>query len=139
MAYVNQDKKSKIAAALKAVVPAGWKYSLAVRHHSTIVMTITQAPFDLIAAFKPSNVYGLENSRPLYLSVNPYHYRSHIADECVADVFGKIFDALNTDNHDRSDVQTDYFDVGHYVDVNLGRWNKPFEVVETNPVKKFCK
>lgn len=124
MAYVNQDKKAKIAAALKKVVPAGWKYSLAVRHHSTIVMTISAAPFDLIKAFKASDYFNPETATSI--EVNPYHYRSHIADECVADVIEAIMDALNTDNHDRSDLQTDYFDVGHYVDLHIGRWNKPF-------------
>jgi hypothetical protein len=34
--------------------------------------------------------------------------------------------AMNDGNHDRSDIQTDYFDVGWYVDVNIGRWNKPY-------------
>jgi len=37
-----------------------------------------------------------------------------------------IIKALNLDNYDRSDSMTDYFDVGHYVNINIGRWNKPF-------------
>ena len=49
MAYIDQTKKAKIAANLKKVVPAGWKYSLAVRNHSTIVLTISAAPVNLIA------------------------------------------------------------------------------------------
>ena len=48
MAYMNQEKKAKIAAALKTVVPKGWKYSLAVRNHSSIVMNIKSAPVDLV-------------------------------------------------------------------------------------------
>ena len=44
------------------------------------------------------------------------------------DLFRKIRDALNIDNHNRSDSQTDYFDVGHYTSINLGIWNKPFVV-----------
>jgi hypothetical protein len=44
------------------------------------------------------------------------------------DLFHKIRDALNIDNHNRSDSQTDYFDVGHYTSINLGSWNKPFVV-----------
>ena len=123
MAYVDQEKKAKIAAALKLVVPKGWKYSLAVRHHSTIVMTIASAPFDLIGAFKLEG-----DKKPTYMSVNEYHYRSHLNDECVADVFEKIVEALNIDNFNNSDIMTDYFHVGHYVDINIGRWNKPFEV-----------
>jgi len=129
MAYVDQDKKSKIAAALKPVVPKGWKYSLAVRHHSTIVMTITAAPFDLMRAFKASDYF--DPTTATHINVNPYHYRNHLDDESVADVFENIMDALNIDNHDRSDIQTDYFDVGHYVDLRVGRWDKPFQVTGT--------
>ena len=124
MAYMNQERKAKLAANLKKVVPAGWKYSLAVRNHSTIVMTITAAPFDLIGAFKGSEYFDPKTAT--HTRVNPYHYRSHFDDECVADVFEKIFDALNDGNHDRSDIPTDYFDVGWYVDVGIGRWDRPF-------------
>ena len=126
MAYVDQAKKQKIAATLKLVVPAGWKYSLAVNNHSTIVMTIASAPFDLIGAFAPSEYF--DPTTATHTDVNPYHVRAHVADECVADVFEKILEALNTGNHDNSDLMTDYFDVGHYVTLQLGRWNKPFIV-----------
>jgi hypothetical protein len=126
MAYVDTTKKAKIAAALKTAIPKGWKYSLAVRHHSTIVLTVYSAPFDLIRAFKPSPYFNPETATSI--DVNNYHYRNHLADETVADVFETIFAALNIDNHNRSDVQTDYFDVGHYVDFRIGRWDKPFQV-----------
>jgi len=33
---------------------------------------------------------------------------------------------MNTGNWDKSDIQTDYFNVGWYVDVNIGKWNKPY-------------
>lgn len=133
MAYINQDKKAKIAAALKPVMPKGWKYTLAVRNHSTIVLTISAAPFDILRAMAKS-----EHRDPATLTdatVNPYHVRTAFADECVADVFEAIVAALNTDNYDRSDVQSDYFEVGHYVDVRVGRWNKPFTVTQAEAVK----
>lgn len=123
MAHMNQTKKAVIAAALQAVTPAGWKLSLAVRNHSTIVCTIAAAPFDLIAALKPSPYL---NPADGYSDINVYHYRDHVEDECVADVFGAMIDALNTGNHDRSDTQTDYFDVGHYVTLRIGCFGKPF-------------
>lgn len=123
MAYMNQTKKAVIAAALKAVTPAGWKVSLAVRHHSTIVCTIAEAPFDLIAAFKPSPYLNPTDGR---VDVNEHHFRDHIDDECVADVFGAMIDALNTGNHDNSDTMTDYYDVGHYVNLRIGCFGKPF-------------
>jgi hypothetical protein len=127
MAYVNQEKKQKIAAALKLVVPAGWKYSLAVRNHSTIVCTISKAPVDLIAAFQPE--------RPTTsIDVNVYYVGTHCKDAATAEILQKIVDALNTDNFDKSDIMTDYFNVGHYVDLNIGRWDRPFVVTTPAPV-----
>lgn len=122
MAYMNQEKKAKIAEALKKVMPRGWKYTLRVRDHSTIVCTIRQAPVDLMAAVA-RNEYNRDDA---YFTVNTYHVRNYFADECVADVMERIVAALNTGNWDRSDTQTDYFDVGHYVDLRIGTWDKPF-------------
>jgi hypothetical protein len=31
-------------------------------------------------------------------------------------------------NHDNSDIQSDYFDVGWYVEVNIGKWNKAYDL-----------
>jgi hypothetical protein len=50
-------------------------------------------------------------------------------DTDITAIFEKISDALNLDNFDKSDSMTDYFHVGHYVDINVGKWNKPFKVV----------
>jgi len=124
MAFVDQAKKSRIAAELKKVMPQGWKYSLAVHHHSTIVCTISAAPFELIKACKGSEYFNPETAT--HCTINPYRNVSQVEDECVADVLRLVLDALNTDNYDRSDSQTDYFDCGHYVDLQIGRWNKPF-------------
>lgn len=127
MAYMNQEKKARIAAALKLAAPKGWKYSLAVRHHSTIVLTISEAPVDLIDAFyKP----GSRETKPLEYGINPYHWREQLRNEELREPIRQIMDAMNLDNHDRSDHLTDYFDVGHYVDVSFGRWDKPFKVTE---------
>jgi hypothetical protein len=130
MAYVNQEKKAKIAAALKLVVPKGWKYSLAVRNHSTICFTLYSAPVDLIKEAQQKNneiaEYRGEVSRKVecYFDVNPYHYQNQFTESTK--IIGKILDALNTDNYDTSDIQADYFNCGHYVDLGIGRWNKAF-------------
>lgn len=132
MAYVNQEKKAKILAALKPAIPATWKWSLAVRHHSTIVLTISAAPVDLIAEYvsrRCSDEVRESCLKQRYLDANPYHWREHF-EEPLLTTFAAIFKALNVDNHDRSDMQTDYFDVGHYVSVHFGRWDKPFTVLQ---------
>ena len=38
----------------------------------------------------------------------------------------EVLPAMNVGNHNRSDLMTDYFDVGWYIDINIGRYNKPY-------------
>ena len=128
MAHMNQAKKAKIAEALKEVMPKDWKYSLSVFHHSTIVLTIRQAPINLIKVFKGSDYFDPDTAT--HYNVNPYHYQKCIEDQEMIEQFKKIFDALNLGNWDRSDLMTDYFDVGHYVELCIGRWDKPFVVTQ---------
>jgi hypothetical protein len=61
------------------------------------------------------------------IDVNPYWFKEHFSDKSL-NFLKEIFTAMNEGNHDRSDIQSDYFDVGWYVDVNIGKWNKPYEV-----------
>ena len=125
MAYMNQVKKQLIAAALKPVIPASWKWSLSVRSHMTICLTISSAPDDLLAMVQR---VGGERARPApltYARLNTHHPES-FADGEMLETFRQIVAALNAGNHDRSDIMTDYFDVGHYVDLQLGRWDRPF-------------
>lgn len=119
MAYMNQEKKAVIATALKRVVPKSWKYSLAVDNGSTLCMTIRSAPVDLIA------LSAQEHKRD-YLQVNHHYADRAFTDEAVSTTIQAIVDALNLNNHDNSDSQSDYFDVGHYVRLNIGSFGKPF-------------
>lgn len=122
MAWMNQEKKAKIAAQLKKVVPAGWKYSLRVHHHSSIILTIKSAPVDLIGSNLKSN-----GAKETYLQLNEFYLERQYSGELLK-TFEAIKAALNLDNYDRSDIQSDYFDVGHYVNIHIGSWDKPFVV-----------
>ena len=121
MAYMNQEKKTQIAAKLKAIMPKGWKYSLSVSNHSTIVCTITAAPVDLAASVD----WYQGKVRECY-DVNPYHYESHVINDELRATLQAIMGALNLDNFNNSDSQSDYFHVGHYVKCQFGRWDTPF-------------
>ncbi len=129
MASMNQQEKAQINSLLKQAIPGTWKWSLGVRHNSTIVLNIYSAPVDLVAEYA-SGLGGelqAEIIKKKCVDVNPYTWDKHFAGELL-ETFTKIFAALNLDNHDNSDPQSDYFDVGHYVDANIGKWDKPFEV-----------
>lgn len=133
MAYMSQEKKREIAANLKKVMPQGWKYSLSVRHYSTLVLTITAAPVDLMAAYNKHVAESWERrgdkfTPQTYAQINEYWLGTQFSGELL-EIFQRIKAVLNDGNHDRSDIQTDYFDVGWYVDINIGRWDKPFQVI----------
>lgn len=135
MAYMNQERKAKIAAELRKVVPAGWKYSLAVHNHSTLVLTISEAPVDLIeeiAQRVSEPDVGLryydraaEVRQLQYARLNEYYLERQLG--ASLPVFEAIKAAMNSGNHDNSDPMTDYFDVGWHITIQIGRWDKPFK------------
>lgn len=131
MAYMSQEKKATIAPRIKTTLKRyGLKGSLSVRNHSTLVLNIRAGKIDFIQNYNDT-VRPLGNYRPAEksLDVNPYHYQNHFSGK-ARKCLDEIFDAMNDGNWDKSDAQTDYFNVGWYVDVNVGKWNKPYEVTK---------
>lgn len=130
MAYMNQEKKAKIAPVVKAICKKyGVKASLAVHNYSTLVLNIKSGPIDFFDSINriQSKRYDASRFSPVEdsLQVNVYWYQENY-DGKALDFLSEIVPALNDGNHDRSDSQSDYFDVGWYVDVNVGAWNKPY-------------
>ncbi len=128
MAYMSQEKKAKIAPVVKAIL-AKYKIrgSLSVRNHSTLVLKIKSGAIDFIKNYNDNAGSSEARKATTYIDVNPYWYHERFdgkAKKCLDEIFA----AMNNGNHDRSDIQTDYFDVGWYVDVNIGSWNKPYVV-----------
>ena len=119
MAYINQDKKKVIQAKLKTIIPKGWKWSLRIDNHSTLILTIQSSPIDF-----------LKNIERQYVSLNTYWLAdSNILQSVgMVELFKSIRDAMNTNNYDKSDIASDYHEVGHYIDISIGRWDKPYTV-----------
>lgn len=133
MAYMSQDRKAQIAPAVKSILKRyDVKGTLAVVDHSTLVLNIKSGTLDFIGDYNATiqndrNMYGRSfNAAETNIQVNPYHYRSHFGNKVIRKFLDEIFNAMNNGNWDRSDSQTDYFDVGWYVRVNVGKWNKSY-------------
>ena len=134
MAYFDQTRKAALAPAIKAICKKyGIKASLAVNNHSTLVLNIKSGPIDFIG-----NMNKVCSQHPRYneqaytpakghIDVNPYWYKEHFDGEALA-FLSELIPAMNAGNHDRSDIQTDYFDVGWYIDVNIGKWDKAYQL-----------
>lgn len=133
MAYVSQERKAKIALAVKDVFKKyNVKGSLAVNHYSTLVVNIKSGALDFISNYNnaievrdPTNNHFI-NKAENYIQVNEYHYDKHFTDEALS-FFTELMAAIKSDGwFDKSDLQSDYFHVDFYININVGKWDKPY-------------
>ena len=114
MAYMNQETKAKIAPEIKKVLAKyDLKGTLAIRHNATLVLTLKQGKVDLTA---------LQDK-----SINHYHLDQY--DPSYSHIFRELVNAMNQGNHDNSRPEFDQFDVGWYIEICVGRYDKPYKVV----------
>jgi len=132
MAFVSQELKAQIAPQVKAICQKyGVQGRLAVDRHSTLVLNIKSADIDFIGSYNrvcallPRPAHLPFQPATTSLSVNCYWYTEHF-DGKALEFLQEVIPVMNRGNHDRSDISTDYFDVGWYVNVNIGKWDKPF-------------
>jgi hypothetical protein len=133
MAYVSQELKASLAPTIKAICKKyGVKGTLAVRNHSTLCLNIKSGSIDFIGNGNEtcSNDHyqvsrGFTPNKSGYESVNTYHYKSHYSGKALK-FLSEVIPLMNKGNYDDSDIMTDYFSVGWYVDVNIGKWDKPY-------------
>jgi ABC-type proline/glycine betaine transport system substrate-binding protein len=118
MAYVSQEMKSELAPAIKTILKKyGLKGSLAVRNHSTLALTIKSGKIDFAK---------LSTSDSHHHQVNTYWTDSHYTGKAKK-FFAEVIAAMKGPKFfDHSDSMTDYFHCSHYIDINLGKWNKPY-------------
>lgn len=128
MAYVSKELKAKVAAELKNVVPSDWKYTLRVDNHSELVLTIRKGAKELLIVPEHYDWSGLveEYVAEGHRGISVYNLKRDVVPELL-ETMKKILAVLNTDNWDYSDTQSDYFNIGHYVEINIGdEYGKPF-------------
>jgi hypothetical protein len=115
MAYMSQDRKKELTPAIKAVLKKyNLKGSISVDNYSSLIVTISSGDIDF-----------LKDSGRGHISVNTYWIADHFtgrAKDCLLELKA----AMMTGNHDNSDIMTDYFDVGWYIDIKIGKWDKPY-------------
>jgi len=121
MAYVSKELKAKLAPSIKAICKKyGVKATLAVRNHSTLVLNIKSAKINLIGECKG------ENRGKGYIQVNTYWVESGYTGKSREFLIEVIAAMKGADFFDHSDPQTDYFNVSHYIDINIGNFDTPF-------------
>lgn len=136
MAYVSQDEKKVLAVGIKSVLKKyGMKGTIGIRHHSTLVVNIKSGKLDIIQNWFDTvtkkgtvNDYGDIMAKPEYIQVNEYWINESYSGK-VRDFLNELVSAMKGENwFDKSDIQSDYFHIKHYVSVNVGNWDKPYIV-----------
>jgi hypothetical protein len=120
MAYVSQEDKKALAPAIKAVMKKyKMKGTIAVRHHSTLVVNIKEGAID----------FGEFSHGEGYAQVNPYWIHEHYTGKAKRFLTELLQAMKGPKFFDHSDAQTDYFHRSHYQDINIGAWDKPYQQV----------
>lgn len=118
MPFISQEEKKAKAPAIKSLLKKhNIKGSLSIQNNSTLTLTVQEGPY----SFGVNPEYG---HREIMFAHNGSDM-SEIEKEFVRDAL----EIMNGGNHDNSDAMTDYFDVGYYVRIQFGKWNKPYILV----------
>lgn len=107
-----------VAPAIKAVMQKyGVKGSIAVRHHSALVVNIKSGSLDLLdekckdRGYEDVNVYWVEQWKT----------------GKIKEFYIELLKAMKGDSwFDKSDISTGYFHIAYYLDINVGKWDKPY-------------
>ena len=136
MAFISNDNKATIAANIKPVLNKyGVKATLAVQHHSTIVLNVRSGPIDFIENYIDNvsvtcaDEHGLREHR--YINVNPYWFHEHFTGTAKKFLTEAVAALKSAGWYDESDNLAADPANAYYVDINIGKWNKPYEFVKS--------
>lgn len=109
MAYMSQEKKKALHPKIKAILKKyDMKGTLSIRHHSELVLTLKSGVLDFAGKF-----------------INEYWLEDNFGGKALS-FLQEVIEAMNIGNFDKSDVQSDYFHVGWYSNIDIGKWDKPY-------------
>lgn len=137
MAYVSKEKKAEIAPVIKALLKKyNLKGSLSVNNHSTLVLTIKSGSIDFIKNYNDTTANNAQHNSmggyvaKDYLDVNTYWIDDHYTGKAKTFLkeAKKALEGEGFFNND--DAMTDYFHRSHYIDINVGKWNKAYVVTK---------
>lgn len=126
MAYISAKEVAEIRKELKKEFP-NYRFGVRKNDYLSVSVTVKKGP-----AFEDEVFTHGEG----YAQIN--HYHLHNYGKKAQKFFEKIVKIIKTAPakadggrayYDNSDAMIDYFDTAFYFHVNVGDWNKPYEVV----------
>lgn len=143
MAYVSADLVKTVRAKIKPVLAKhGLKGTVSGTGKGTLSLNISAGKVDFIGShYRHAMAEGCvryghyltrdeiqeEWDQCKCMAINPYWYQEHFQQKEV-EILRELMAILQEGNWDKSDIMSDYFNVGWYVDINIGKWDKPYEL-----------
>jgi hypothetical protein len=140
MAYVSQEVITKARAALKTLNKEyGVKSTLSGKGGLCLNLTIAEGKIDFVNNYC-ENVTAKRRqydtaqfiawvTKEQNISVNQYYLDSSFSGIAL-EYLEKAKAIMHVDHFDHSDIQSDYFNCAFYVNMQVGRWNKPYKLVK---------
>jgi len=128
------DITKAVRAELKEKFP-GYTFSVTTQHGLEIIVSLMSAPESPFANLETVNAHTHEGK---YAQLNHYHIEQnqdgdwmsneYYLTEEAAEMFKAVSEIGNRENWDKSDIQTDYFNVNYYFNLAVGKWDKLFVI-----------
>lgn len=141
MAWVQKETVTKVREALKVLNKEyGMKTSVSGTNSSSLKVRITSGKIDFVQnrldMLEGDMRYSEEEkaNHRLYLvkfnsGMQVNHYWLDTAFSGVAlEYLEKVKAIMQLDHWDKSDIQSDYFHCAYYINIDIGKWDKPYEV-----------
>ena len=115
---MSQENKKALSPAIKAVLKKfKMKGTISVKHHSSLVVNIKSGPIDFEM-----------NGRGYTTMSYAHNAKTEEEKTFVTELLAAMNGAGELQNFDESDIMTDYFNIGWYTNINIGKYDKPYEV-----------
>ena len=135
MAYVSQEDKKELAVGIKRVLAKyNVKGTIGVHNHSTIVVRLRSGDLDILGnyweVYKENewkvDPWNQRSEKPTSIQVNPYCLDSSYSGDVLNFLTELVAEMKGERYFDHSDMQTDYFHCSHYVEIDVGNWEKSY-------------
>jgi len=144
-----KDIANKIREKIKKEMP-GIKFSISTQYYSggqSLHISLMSAPFKAILGHRTSSwENGVREFKEIpddngHAQLSEYSFKNGYDHETgysngtkltreAWDVLDKIVHYVQSFNYNDSDSQIDYFNTNFYIHLNIGKWDKPFQVTE---------
>ncbi len=128
MAYIKKEEVKNIREMLKKEFP-NIKFSVTTVNYSKVSISILSSNIDFFSDYK-REIEKYENERE-YMQVNIYYIDTSFTGESKK-ILTKINEIAHSQNwFDNSDAMTDYFHTAYYVSISIGKWDRPYKLIES--------